>query len=163
MMSKFQTIMQTISSENKNGINTFNVTVIFAGISKGGSLSITNGGNVILDTNNATIIENKNYTFTGVEMKVEYVQGEGYTKGMLMRYEAKFIPYKPPGPSPLTLATKRIETQHFQDCKVAVKDPSSFGYDESEQLFNEIESMKKIGYHEHIISMLSFVSWTKIR
>uniref|UniRef100_A0A914D5R1 Protein kinase domain-containing protein n=1 Tax=Acrobeloides nanus TaxID=290746 RepID=A0A914D5R1_9BILA len=58
------------------------------------------------------------------------------------------------GPSPLNLATKRIETQHFQDCKVAVKDPSSFGYDESEQLFNEIESMKKIGYHEHIIIML---------
>uniref|UniRef100_A0A914D8F0 Protein kinase domain-containing protein n=1 Tax=Acrobeloides nanus TaxID=290746 RepID=A0A914D8F0_9BILA len=58
------------------------------------------------------------------------------------------------GKSPLMVATGLIETQRFQDCKVAVKVPSSFGQDETEQLFREIDSMKKIGYNENVICML---------
>jgi serine/threonine protein kinase len=58
------------------------------------------------------------------------------------------------GQSPLTVSTKRLDTQRFQDCKVAVKVPSSIGQDEIEQLFREIDSMKRIGYHEHVVSML---------
>uniref|UniRef100_A0A914DUP6 Protein kinase domain-containing protein n=1 Tax=Acrobeloides nanus TaxID=290746 RepID=A0A914DUP6_9BILA len=58
------------------------------------------------------------------------------------------------GQSPLMVSTGLIETQRFQDCKVAVKVPSSFGQDETEQLFREIDSMKKIGYNKHVICML---------
>uniref|UniRef100_A0A914CQ68 Serine-threonine/tyrosine-protein kinase catalytic domain-containing protein n=1 Tax=Acrobeloides nanus TaxID=290746 RepID=A0A914CQ68_9BILA len=58
------------------------------------------------------------------------------------------------GQSPLTVLTKRLQTQRFQDCKVAIKLPSSNGQEEIEQLFREIDSMKRIGYHEHVISML---------
>uniref|UniRef100_A0A914D9Y0 Protein kinase domain-containing protein n=1 Tax=Acrobeloides nanus TaxID=290746 RepID=A0A914D9Y0_9BILA len=58
------------------------------------------------------------------------------------------------GKSPLMVTTGLIETQRFQDCKVAVKVPSSFGQDETEQLFREIDSMKKIGYNENVICML---------
>uniref|UniRef100_A0A914DJZ1 Tyrosine-protein kinase catalytic domain-containing protein n=1 Tax=Acrobeloides nanus TaxID=290746 RepID=A0A914DJZ1_9BILA len=58
------------------------------------------------------------------------------------------------GKSPLAVTAKLIETQRFQDCKVAVKVPSTFGSDESEQLFREIDSMKKIGYHQNVICML---------
>uniref|UniRef100_A0A914DHV1 receptor protein-tyrosine kinase n=1 Tax=Acrobeloides nanus TaxID=290746 RepID=A0A914DHV1_9BILA len=36
--------------------------------------------------------------------------------------------------------------------------PSSIGQDEAEQLFREIDSMKRIGYHEHVISMLYIAS-----
>uniref|UniRef100_A0A914EP25 Protein kinase domain-containing protein n=1 Tax=Acrobeloides nanus TaxID=290746 RepID=A0A914EP25_9BILA len=57
------------------------------------------------------------------------------------------------GQSPLTVSTKRLGTQRFQDCKVAIKMPSSIGQDEAEQLFREIDSMKRIGYHEHVISI----------
>uniref|UniRef100_A0A914DQV6 Protein kinase domain-containing protein n=1 Tax=Acrobeloides nanus TaxID=290746 RepID=A0A914DQV6_9BILA len=58
------------------------------------------------------------------------------------------------GKSPLAISTNLIETQHFQDCKVAVKVPTVFGSDESEQLFREIDTMKKIGYHKNVICML---------
>uniref|UniRef100_A0A914EGK8 Tyrosine-protein kinase catalytic domain-containing protein n=1 Tax=Acrobeloides nanus TaxID=290746 RepID=A0A914EGK8_9BILA len=58
------------------------------------------------------------------------------------------------GKSPLSITTNLIETQRFQDCKVAVKVPSTFGSDESDQLFREIDSMKKIGYHQNVICML---------
>jgi hypothetical protein len=58
------------------------------------------------------------------------------------------------GKSPLAVTANLVETQRFQDCKVAVKVPSTFGSDESEQLFREIDSMKKIGYHQNVICML---------
>jgi uncharacterized membrane protein YuzA (DUF378 family) len=58
------------------------------------------------------------------------------------------------GQSPLTISTGLFETRRFQDCKVAVKVPTSFGSDESEQIFREINSMKKIGYNKQVICML---------
>jgi serine/threonine protein kinase len=51
--------------------------------------------------------------------------------------------------------------QHrFENCDVAVKMPNNFGHSEAEELIREIETMKRIGYHEHITTMLGYVRLT---
>lgn len=59
------------------------------------------------------------------------------------------------GPSALMTSIKMVERQRFQNCKVAVKVPSNNKNNETEQqLFREINIMKKIGYNGQVISML---------
>uniref|UniRef100_A0A914D3B8 receptor protein-tyrosine kinase n=1 Tax=Acrobeloides nanus TaxID=290746 RepID=A0A914D3B8_9BILA len=49
------------------------------------------------------------------------------------------------------------ETQQFVDCDVAIKVTNNFGKKEADQLFKEIDAMKKIGFHENVMCMLG---WT---
>ena len=60
------------------------------------------------------------------------------------------------GPSPLYLTHKSIQTQHFQDCNVAIKVAGKHGNNEDEMLLQEIDTMKQLGYQEHIIAMLGW-------
>uniref|UniRef100_A0A914D7A2 Protein kinase domain-containing protein n=1 Tax=Acrobeloides nanus TaxID=290746 RepID=A0A914D7A2_9BILA len=60
------------------------------------------------------------------------------------------------GTAPLHLIEKSIVTQRFMDCDVAVKVATHFGPDEVDQLFKEIDAMKKIGYHENVMCMLGW-------
>uniref|UniRef100_A0A914D0S9 HTH CENPB-type domain-containing protein n=1 Tax=Acrobeloides nanus TaxID=290746 RepID=A0A914D0S9_9BILA len=53
------------------------------------------------------------------------------------------------GPSPLHEQQKTVQTQKFIDCDVAVKVTNKFEQTEVEQLFKEIDAMKKMGYHEN--------------
>ena len=54
------------------------------------------------------------------------------------------------------LASLNTKTTQFQDCKVAIKIANERGNNESKILEAEIELMKKIGYHEHIVPMLGW-------
>lgn len=63
------------------------------------------------------------------------------------------------GPSPLHIIMKLVETQKFCDCDVAVKMASNFGQNEVENLIQEINAMKQIGSHEHIIGMLGWCNY----
>uniref|UniRef100_A0A914E299 receptor protein-tyrosine kinase n=1 Tax=Acrobeloides nanus TaxID=290746 RepID=A0A914E299_9BILA len=60
------------------------------------------------------------------------------------------------GPSPLHRQQKTAQTQKFADCNVAVKVTNRFGQTEVEQLFKEIDAMKKMGYHENVMCMLGW-------
>uniref|UniRef100_A0A914C4I1 Protein kinase domain-containing protein n=1 Tax=Acrobeloides nanus TaxID=290746 RepID=A0A914C4I1_9BILA len=60
------------------------------------------------------------------------------------------------GPSPLHEQQKTVQTQKFVDCEVAVKVTNKFGQTEVEQLFKEIDAMKKMGYHENVMCMLGW-------
>ena len=60
------------------------------------------------------------------------------------------------GPSPLHEQQKTAQTQQFVDCDVAVKVTNKFGQTEVEQLFKEIDAMKKMGYHENVMCMLGW-------
>lgn len=60
------------------------------------------------------------------------------------------------GPAPLHVSTGTMETQLFTDCNVAVKLASNFGPNEVENLFQEINAMKKIGHHKNVISFLGW-------
>uniref|UniRef100_A0A914E6C0 Protein kinase domain-containing protein n=1 Tax=Acrobeloides nanus TaxID=290746 RepID=A0A914E6C0_9BILA len=55
------------------------------------------------------------------------------------------------GSSPLS---EQQNWPKFVDCEVAVKVSSHFGKVEVEQLFKEIDAMKKIGYHKNVMCML---------
>uniref|UniRef100_A0A914E0H7 Protein kinase domain-containing protein n=1 Tax=Acrobeloides nanus TaxID=290746 RepID=A0A914E0H7_9BILA len=68
------------------------------------------------------------------------------------------------GPSPLYLTHKSIQAQQFQDCNVAIKIAGSYGNNEDEMLLQEIETMKRLGYQEHIIAMLGmqYIAWKQM-
>uniref|UniRef100_A0A914EMQ6 Protein kinase domain-containing protein n=1 Tax=Acrobeloides nanus TaxID=290746 RepID=A0A914EMQ6_9BILA len=61
------------------------------------------------------------------------------------------------GPSSLHEQQNSAETQQFADCDVAIKVINNFGQKEADQLFKEIDAMKKIGFHENLMCMLG---WT---
>uniref|UniRef100_A0A914DC56 Protein kinase domain-containing protein n=1 Tax=Acrobeloides nanus TaxID=290746 RepID=A0A914DC56_9BILA len=60
------------------------------------------------------------------------------------------------GSAPLHEQRKNEQTEQFVDCDVAVKVTSHFGASEVEQLFKEIDAMKKIGYHENVMCLLGW-------
>uniref|UniRef100_A0A914CQ12 receptor protein-tyrosine kinase n=1 Tax=Acrobeloides nanus TaxID=290746 RepID=A0A914CQ12_9BILA len=61
------------------------------------------------------------------------------------------------GPSSLHEQQNSTKTQQFVDCDVAIKVTNNFGQKEADQLFKEIDAMKKIGFHENLMCMLG---WT---
>jgi serine/threonine protein kinase len=54
------------------------------------------------------------------------------------------------------LASLNTKTSKFRDCKVVIKKANDNGNNESTILESEIELMKKIGYHEHIVPLLGW-------
>uniref|UniRef100_A0A914EJ81 Protein kinase domain-containing protein n=1 Tax=Acrobeloides nanus TaxID=290746 RepID=A0A914EJ81_9BILA len=58
------------------------------------------------------------------------------------------------GTSPLHNVMKSMGTQCFMDCDVAVKVPGNFGQNEVQNLFQEIKAIKKIEYHNNVVSFL---------
>uniref|UniRef100_A0A914CZD0 receptor protein-tyrosine kinase n=1 Tax=Acrobeloides nanus TaxID=290746 RepID=A0A914CZD0_9BILA len=60
------------------------------------------------------------------------------------------------GSAPLHEQRKNEQTGQFVDCDVAVKVTNHFGQSEVEQLFKEIDAMKKIGYHENVMCLLGW-------
>uniref|UniRef100_A0A914E0L9 receptor protein-tyrosine kinase n=1 Tax=Acrobeloides nanus TaxID=290746 RepID=A0A914E0L9_9BILA len=60
------------------------------------------------------------------------------------------------GSAPLHEQRKNEQTEQFVDCDVAVKVTNHFGTSEVEQLFKEIDAMKKIGYHENVMCLLGW-------
>ena len=81
-----------------------------------------------------------------LEVKYEESLGTGFSSNV---YVGKLF-----GTS--ALASLNTKTTQFQDCKVAIKIANEYGNNESKILETEIEMMKKIGYHEHIIPMLGW-------
>lgn len=57
------------------------------------------------------------------------------------------------GAAPLHLMQRSIKTQRFVDCNVAVKVAARF---DADQIYKEIELLKKIEYHENIMGMLGW-------
>jgi hypothetical protein len=51
---------------------------------------------------------------------------------------------------------KSMGTQCFVDCDVAVKVPGNFGQNEVQNLFQEINAIKKIEYHNNVVSFLGW-------
>jgi len=52
--------------------------------------------------------------------------------------------------------------KRFQDCDVAIKIPHDFGHSEAEELMREIETMKRIGRHTNIATMIGYVKWNNV-
>ncbi|KAE9549463.1 hypothetical protein FO519_007321 [Halicephalobus sp. NKZ332] len=61
------------------------------------------------------------------------------------------------GPAPVQTYFKSLETREFFDCKVAIKIGDDFTRDAVEQFLNEINAVKKIGFHKNICCLLG---WT---
>ena len=81
-----------------------------------------------------------------LEVKYEESLGTGFSSNV---YVGKLF-----GTS--ALASLNTKTTQFQDCRVAIKIANEYGNNESKILEAEIEMMKKIGYHEHIVPMLGW-------
>ena len=80
-----------------------------------------------------------------LEVKYEESLGTGFTSNV---YVGKLF-----GTS--ALASLNTKTTQFRDCKVAIKIAND-GNNESKLLEAEIELMKKVGYHEHIVPLLGW-------
>uniref|UniRef100_A0A914E1I0 receptor protein-tyrosine kinase n=1 Tax=Acrobeloides nanus TaxID=290746 RepID=A0A914E1I0_9BILA len=83
-----------------------------------------------------------------LHINFDHIFGQGSTSTV---YKAYLM-----GSAPLHLLQRSIVTQRFADCDVAAKVTNRFGKSEVEQLFKEIEAMKKIGYHENVMCILGW-------
>ena len=81
-----------------------------------------------------------------LEVKYEEPLGTGFSSNV---YVGKLF-----GTS--ALASLNTKTTQFRDCKVAIKIANEYGNNESKLLEAEIELMKKVGYHEHIVPLLGW-------
>jgi serine/threonine protein kinase len=86
-------------------------------------------------------------------------QRQALTKNIIKRHKICCFSGKLEGKAPICTAQPSVVTRNFENCEVAVKKLPEYADDLAKNDFiQEINFMKRIGYHSHLVSILGCIT-----